>query len=158
MASLKETYSKEIAPKLLTEFGYKNKHQVPKLEKIVYGVQSYMDKLMTYTLSIWPEDNYALPIYSFFWAENKNGSYFLCDLYPTKDCILDLDYLNYYYGPLHDAYLDALEDFDKKNDRNPIWFQPLASTFYITGDFSPSTKEMQDKIMKIGMDCSNNIM
>ncbi|MDH3975963.1 MAG: 50S ribosomal protein L5 [Deltaproteobacteria bacterium] len=38
MASLKETYSKEIEPKLIKEFGYKNKHQVPKLEKIVLNI------------------------------------------------------------------------------------------------------------------------
>ena len=38
MASLKETYSKEITPRLVDEFGYKNKHQVPKLEKIVLNI------------------------------------------------------------------------------------------------------------------------
>lgn len=38
MASLKETYSKEVAPKLVKEFGYKNNHQVPKLEKIVLNI------------------------------------------------------------------------------------------------------------------------
>jgi len=38
MASLKETYNKEITPKLVEEFAYKNKHQVPKLEKIVLNI------------------------------------------------------------------------------------------------------------------------
>ena len=127
-------------------------YSAPKIEKIVYGVQSYQDKLMTYTLSIWPLDEYALPIYSFFWAENKNGSYFLADFYPTKDSILDLEYLDYYFEPLRDAYSKALDDFDKKNERDPIWFQPLASTFYITADFGPSTKILQDRIMETGLD------
>jgi large subunit ribosomal protein L5 len=34
MATLKEYYLENVIPKLLTEFKYKNKHQIPKLEKI----------------------------------------------------------------------------------------------------------------------------
>jgi large subunit ribosomal protein L5 len=37
-ARLKEKYSKEIAPALVKEFGYKNPMSVPKLEKIVVNV------------------------------------------------------------------------------------------------------------------------
>ena len=35
---LKEKYIKEIVPTLMKEFGYKNIHQVPKLEKIVINM------------------------------------------------------------------------------------------------------------------------
>ena len=35
---LKEQYKKEIAPKLLTELGYTNVHQVPRLEKVVLNM------------------------------------------------------------------------------------------------------------------------
>ncbi len=35
---LKETYEKEIIPAMMKEFGYKNKHQVPKIEKIVVNM------------------------------------------------------------------------------------------------------------------------
>ncbi|MEO0258385.1 MAG: 50S ribosomal protein L5 [candidate division WOR-3 bacterium] len=38
MARLKELYEKEIKKKLLSELGYKNINQVPKLEKIVINV------------------------------------------------------------------------------------------------------------------------
>lgn len=38
MARLKELYEKEIKKRLLTELGYKNINQVPKLEKIVINV------------------------------------------------------------------------------------------------------------------------
>ena len=38
MAGLKENYDKEVAPKLIAEFKYKNVHQVPKLEKIVLNM------------------------------------------------------------------------------------------------------------------------
>ena len=34
---------------------FKYLYAAPKLEKIVLGVQSYRDKLKTYTLSIWPD-------------------------------------------------------------------------------------------------------
>lgn len=38
MARLKETYEKEIIPALIEKFGYKNKMDVPHLEKIVINV------------------------------------------------------------------------------------------------------------------------
>jgi len=38
MARLQDTYRSEIVPKLIEEFGYKNVHQVPKLEKIVINM------------------------------------------------------------------------------------------------------------------------
>ena len=33
-----DMYEKEIAPAMVTKFGYKNRHQVPKLEKIVLNM------------------------------------------------------------------------------------------------------------------------
>ncbi len=38
MARLKEYYDKEIVPGLIKEFGYKNRMEVPKLEKIVVNM------------------------------------------------------------------------------------------------------------------------
>lgn len=38
MASLKEKYGKEIVPKLAEEFGYRNRMQAPKLEKVVLNM------------------------------------------------------------------------------------------------------------------------
>lgn len=38
MARLKETYEKVIIPELMAKFGYSNKMQVPKIEKIVVNV------------------------------------------------------------------------------------------------------------------------
>jgi large subunit ribosomal protein L5 len=37
-ARLHERYRKEIAPKLSQEFGYKNSHQVPRIEKVVVNI------------------------------------------------------------------------------------------------------------------------
>ena len=37
-ARLHEIYKREIAPKLSQEFGYRNVHQVPKLETIVVNM------------------------------------------------------------------------------------------------------------------------
>lgn len=38
MSRLKETYARSIQPQLMKEFGYRNPHQVPRLEKIVINV------------------------------------------------------------------------------------------------------------------------
>ena len=38
MTTLKEKYTNEVAPKLVETFNYQNKHEVPKLEKIVLNM------------------------------------------------------------------------------------------------------------------------
>ena len=38
MARLKELYGKELSPKLMKEFNYKNKMQVPRLQKVVVNM------------------------------------------------------------------------------------------------------------------------
>ena len=38
MATLKETYKKDIAPALMKKFGYKSVMQIPKLDKVVINV------------------------------------------------------------------------------------------------------------------------
>ena len=38
MSRLRETYDNEIIPQMMTKFGYKNKLQVPKIEKIVINM------------------------------------------------------------------------------------------------------------------------
>ena len=123
-------------------------YSAPKIEKIVFATQCYREKLMTYTCSIWPENEYALPIYSTFWAESKKGSYFLLDLYPQTDCICDLEYLDQYLMCLEEAYEKGLQDFNKKVVRDPHWFKALVSPFYITADFTPSTKESQGRVIE----------
>jgi len=40
MARLKDTYHKEVIPAMMKEFGYKNTHQVPRLNKITLNVSS----------------------------------------------------------------------------------------------------------------------
>ncbi len=131
---------------------HKYLYSAPKLEKIVLGIQCYREKLMTYTISIWPDDKHALPIFSSFWAESAKGSYIIADYYPIADCICDLPYLEYYYEPLDDMYEKALKYFPKKVPRDPAWFRALCSPYYITADFSPSTKETQDQVIEVTAD------
>lgn len=38
MTTLREKYTNDVAPKLVEEFNYQNKHEVPKLEKIVLNM------------------------------------------------------------------------------------------------------------------------
>ena len=124
---------------------YKYLYSAPKLEKIVFGVQCYRDKLMTYTTSIWPDEQYALPIYSSFWAESKKGSYFIVDFYPIADCIIDIPYMEKYLEPLTLAYDKGLKYFPEKVSRDPDWFRALVSPYCITADFGPSTADSQSK-------------
>jgi large subunit ribosomal protein L5 len=38
MATVKDTYTKDVIPKLKEEFSYSNPHQIPRIEKIVINI------------------------------------------------------------------------------------------------------------------------
>lgn len=131
-------------------WSYKYLYAAPKLEKIVFMVQSFRDKLMSYGMSIWPDDEHALPIFSVYWAESAKGSYFIADFYPTADCICDIPYMEQYIEPLEDAFNKGMEYFPALGSgRNPNWFKALSSPYCLSGDFFPSTKETQQHILEI---------
>jgi hypothetical protein len=54
--------------------------------------------------------------------------------------------------PLEEAYEKGLQDFSKKVVRDPHWFKALVSPFYITADFTPSTKESQGRVIETKVD------
>lgn len=131
---------------------FKYLYEAPGLEKIVFGIQSYRDKLMTYTTLIWPDDQHSLPIYSSFWAESEKGSYFIIDFYPTADCICDLPYMEKHLQPLEDAYNEGKKSFSDGSIRNPDWFRALISPYCISTEVAPSTKDSQDQILGLMVD------
>ena len=133
-------------------WSYKYLYAVPKLEKIVFSVQSYRDKLMTYTTLAWPDDQHALPVYSSFWAESAKGSYFIVDLYPTADCICDMPYFEHYLEPLEDFYNRSVEDFPEKPKRDLSWFRTFSSPFDIRLDLHSSTEDSQEKLLRLTTD------
>lgn len=133
-------------------WSYKHMFKAPKLEKIVVAVQSFRDKLMSYMCIIWPEDEYALPVYSSFWAESAKGSYFIVDLYPTADCICDIPYMEKYLEPLEDIHSRGRKSFSTISGRDPNWFLAMVSPYYITADFHPSTKQTQDSLLGLTVD------
>jgi hypothetical protein len=136
-------------------WSWKYLYAVPKLDKIVVAVQSFKDKLMTYMAGIWPDDQHALPIYSSFWAESAKGSYFIIDLYPLADCICDIPYMEKYLEPLEDVYAEGKKHFPNISGRDPNWFRAMVSPYYVNADFHPSTKQTQDRLMKLTIDYLN---
>ncbi len=74
---------------------------------------------MIYGATVWPDDEYALPVYSSFWAESEKGSYFIIDFYPTADCICDIPYMEKYLEPLEDLYDKGKEHFPGLSTRDP---------------------------------------
>jgi hypothetical protein len=133
-------------------WSWKYLYSAPKLEKIVVAVQSFRDKLMTYMTAIWPDDKHALPVFSSFWAESAKGCYFIIDLYPTADCICDIPYLEQYLDPLEDIYTEGKKHFPNVSGRDSSWYRSLVSPYYINADFHPSTKDKQDRLLKLTLD------
>ncbi len=123
-------------------------YKAPKLEKIFFSIQRFRDKLDCYTLSIWPDDRHALPIYSAFWAESVKASYFLVDFYPTSDCVLDLPYLEKYLDPLEDIFDRNYTEFPVKSQREFSWFKTFSSPFLVTADIIKGTEETQGNILR----------
>lgn len=130
-------------------------YKAPKFEKICVGLQNFRDMLMSYALMIFPDDEHALPIFSSYWAENRKGSYFIADFYPTADLIVDIPYMEKYLEPLEDAYSKGIASFKGSQERNPNWFKALMSPYCITGSLSSSTKESQGLLLGITMEYFN---
>lgn len=128
---------------------FKYLYKAPKLEKIAFTFHSFRDKLMSYATIIWPDDEHALPIYSSYWAESAKGSFFIIDFYPLADCICDRTYMERYLEPLEDIYGKGQDYFPGLSGRSGNWFRALMSPYCLTGDFSPSTKDTQNKIMDL---------
>jgi hypothetical protein len=131
--------------------GFKYLYKAPKLEKIAFGVGSFREKLMSYALMIWPDDDHALPVYSSYWAESARGSFFIIDFYPLADCIRDLPYLEKYLAPLEDIYGRGLEQFPPSNVRSENWFRAAASPYLITTE-ADATRENQERLMSLTLD------
>ncbi|MBI5375649.1 MAG: hypothetical protein HZA77_09450 [Candidatus Schekmanbacteria bacterium] len=132
---------------------YKYLYKAPKLQKIVVGFQSFKEMLMSYAMMIWPDDEHDLPVFSSYWAENKKGSFFIIDLYPTADCIVDIPYMEKNLDPLEDAYDKGTRTyFPGLSGMSTNWFRALSSPYCITGNIAPSTKDSQNKIMELTMD------
>ena len=131
--------------------GFKYLYKAPKLEKIAFGVGCFREKLMSYALMIWPDDNHALPIYSSYWAESAKGSFFIIDLSPLADCIRDLPYLEKYLAPLEDIYAEGLEHFPPSNVRSMNWFRTVNSPYLITTE-ADATKENQERLLNLTLD------
>ena len=131
--------------------GYKYLYKAPKLEKIALGVGAFREKLMSYALMIWPDDNHALPIYSSYWAESAKGSFFILDFYAIADCIRDLTYLEKYLNPLEEIYERGLEAFPPSKVRSENWFRVINSPYLITTE-ADARKENQDKLLSLTLD------
>jgi hypothetical protein len=131
-------------------WSFKYLYAAPKLEKIVFAVQSFRDKLMSYATGIWPDDEHALPIFSSYWAESAKGCFFIIDLYPTTDCICDIPYMEKYLEPLEEHFNKGMKFFKSQGStRSSSRFRALTSPYCLSGDLSPGTKETQEHILEI---------
>ncbi len=131
--------------------GFKYLYKAAKLEKIALGVSSFRGKLMSYALVIWPEESYAPPVFSNYWAESEKGSFFVLDFYPLADCVRDLPYMEKYLDPLEDIYERGMEFFPPSNVRSYNWFRALASPYVLTAEVDAG-KENQDRILNLILD------
>jgi hypothetical protein len=130
-------------------------YTAPKLEKIVFTVTTFREKLMSYAAIIWPDDEHALPVFQSFWAESAKGSYFILDFYPTAECICDIAYVERYLEPLEDVYNGAIKYYNKVSTRGANWFRCLVSPYYISADVSQSTKQSQERLLSLTLDYMN---
>ena len=56
--------------------------------------------------------------------------------------------------PLEDIYTEGKKHYPTSS-RDPDWFRAMVSPYYINADFHPSTKEQQDRLMKLTLDYLN---
>jgi hypothetical protein len=57
-----------------------------------------------------------------------------------------------YLEPLDDLHAKGRKKFSEVNSRDPNWFLAMASPYYITADFHPSTAETQKALLGLSCD------
>jgi hypothetical protein len=124
-------------------------YKADKMEKIVFTTHRFKDKLLSCGVIVWPDDEHALPAYSLYWAESAKGSYYIIDFFPMADCICDIPYMERYLDPLETIYNKGIKYFPEQLGRSTNWFRALMSPYCLTGDFAPSTKDTQTKLMEL---------
>ncbi|KPJ55561.1 MAG: hypothetical protein AMJ42_06645 [Deltaproteobacteria bacterium DG_8] len=158
-ASLDEEEAKRIATlKGNVIKGSINCYQAKKLEKICLVRLELVKRYYGNIITIWPADEYALPILIISMDENSDATHFFVDFMPLADCVMDSSYLQHYLDPLEPSwekykFIRDLPNFPDYEVNLYSWMRATASPYLITRRVPPNKpKGIRDDLLQLGVD------
>lgn len=135
-----------------------NCYRTKKLEKITLVQLELVKQYYGNIITIWPADDYALPIVIMSMDENPNATHFFIDFMPLADCVIDPSYLEDYLDPLEPfwkkyKFIRDLPNFPAYEVNLYSWMRATASPYLITRRVPPNKpKGIREDLIKLGID------
>jgi hypothetical protein len=133
-------------------------YQAKKLEKIALIQLELVEKYYGNIITIWPADEYALPILIISMDESPGATHFFVDCMPLADCVTDSTYLENYLDPLEPVwkkckFIRDLPNFPDYEVNLYSWMRATASPYIITRRVPPNKpKGIREDLIKLGVD------
>ncbi len=132
-----------------------------KLEKISLVQLELVEKYYGNIITIWPADEYALPILIISMDENPSATHFFVDCMSLADCVTDFAYLENYLDPLEPAwkkykFIRDLPNFPDYEVNLYSWMRTITSPYLITRRVPPNNpKGIRGDLIRLGVDYLN---
>jgi hypothetical protein len=135
-----------------------NCYSAQKLEKITLVQLELVKKYYGNIITIWPADEYALPILIISMDENPSATHFFVDCMSLADCVTDSSYLKSYLDSLEPAwkkykFIRDLPNFPDYEVNLYSWMRAIASPYLITRRVPPNKpKGIRGDLIRLGVD------
>jgi hypothetical protein len=132
-------------------------YSAEKLEKISLVQLELVGKYYGNIITVWPADEYALPVLIISMDENPSATHFFVDCMPLADCVMDSSYLKSYQDPLepawkHYKFVRDLPNFPDYEVNLYSWMRAIASPYLITRRVPPNKpKGIRENLIRLGV-------
>jgi hypothetical protein len=132
--------------------------QAEKLEKISIVTLELVKKYYGVIFTVWPAEEYVLPILSISMDESPDATHFFADCVPLADCVMDSDYLEQYLDPFEPVwkkykFIRDLPNFPDYEVNLYSWMRSMSSPFMITRRVPPNKpKGIRDDLISMGIE------
>ena len=133
-------------------------YRAKKLEKITLVNLTLVERYYGIIVTIWPADDYALPILTLSTDESPDTDHFFLDFIPLADCVVDSPYLKQYLDPLEPAwkkykFVRDLPNFPAYEVNLYSWMRAFESPYLITRRVPPNKpKGIREDLIRLGVD------
>jgi hypothetical protein len=133
-------------------------YRAQKLEKITFVQLELVKKYYGNIITIWPADEYALPILIISVDENPSATHFFVDCMSLADCVMDTSYRKSYLDPLEPAwkkykFIRDLPNFPDYEVNLYSWMRAISSPYLITRRVPPNKpKGIRGDLIRLGVD------
>jgi len=133
-------------------------YRANKVEKMTIVHLMLVERYYGIIFTIWPADDYALPILTISTDESPDANHFFVDCIPLADCVNDTAYLEKYIDSFEPAwkkykFIRDLPNFPAYEVNLYSWMRAMGSPFLITRRVPPDKpKGIRNDLISMGLD------